>query len=156
MFVDSLIVFVIVAERILRPISLSESLDAEPPQLEDRGQEPHSLQRGLCIQPGPGEDRVQTLPQGRVGSARKTKWTLGQHFLCPLVALRDDTASSGSQSLGHKSSPGPSVTPPCVVQPWLCTQIPPTHRRSTPDLLHLDHQLESAGPRPSSVSSVWP
>lgn len=65
MFVDSLIVFVIVAERILRPISLSESLDMEPAQLEDRGQESQSLRWGLPIQPGPGKDRVQPLPPGK-------------------------------------------------------------------------------------------
>lgn len=40
MFVDSLIVFVIVAKRILRLISLSESPDMGPAQLQDRGQEP--------------------------------------------------------------------------------------------------------------------
>lgn len=40
MFVDSLVVFVILAERILRLISLSESLDTGPAQLEDREQEP--------------------------------------------------------------------------------------------------------------------
>lgn len=83
MFVDSLIVFVIVAERILRPISLSESLDAEPPQLEDRGQEPHSLQRGLRIQPGPGEDRVQTLPQGRGGELQENQVDSGSALPLP-------------------------------------------------------------------------
>lgn len=40
MFVDSLIVFVIVAKRILRLISLSESPDMGPAQLQVRGQEP--------------------------------------------------------------------------------------------------------------------
>lgn len=40
MFVDSLTVFVIVAKRILRLISLSESPDMGPAQLQDRGQEP--------------------------------------------------------------------------------------------------------------------
>lgn len=67
MFVDSLVVLVIVAERILRLISLSESLDAEPAQLEDRGQEPHSLQRGL--QPSLGQWRTESrlCLKGRAG-----------------------------------------------------------------------------------------
>lgn len=136
MFVDSLIVFVIVAERILRPISLSESLDTEPAQLEDRGQEPRSLQRGLPSQPGPGKDRVQPLPSGWGGWLQENQVDSGSALPLPsscwgFVALRDD--SSGSQGLGHKSSPGPSVSPPCVVQSWLCIKSPPTHTSSTPD-----------------------
>lgn len=147
--------FVIVAERMLRLVSLSESLESRSLPSWRTGGRSHTAFRGASAA-RLGQRRTESRPclKGGVGSSRKTKWTLGQNFLCPLVVLTDDTAGSGSQSLGHRSSPGPSVPAPCVVQPWRGTQIPPT--RSTPDLLHLDPQLESAGPRPSCVSSVWP
>lgn len=78
MFVDALIIFVIIAERSLRLISLSESLETGPAQLEDRGQEPGGLQWGLPIYPGP---EFILCPQGGLGGSRKIEWPLGQHFL---------------------------------------------------------------------------
>lgn len=67
MFVDSLIVFVIVAERILRPISPSESLDTEPAQLEDRGRS-HT-----AFSPGQARTEFSLCPQGGVAASRKIK-----------------------------------------------------------------------------------
>lgn len=88
MFVDSLVVFVIFAERILILISLSESLDTRPAQLEDKGQE---LRQWPAVGPphpawarrGQGS---ASAPQGGVGGSKKIAWPLHQHFLCPLPA----------------------------------------------------------------------
>ena len=81
MFVDALIIFVIIAERILRLISLSESLETKSARLE-------GVSRSLAVYSGASSSSLgqagtefSLCPQGGVGGSQKIKWPLGQHFL---------------------------------------------------------------------------
>lgn len=77
-FVDSLILFVIIAERILRLLSLSESQTGPPSWGEGARDWPSAA--------GPGWGRVRPLLPGRVGGSRKIKrlWVSTSFDLFPL------------------------------------------------------------------------
>lgn len=128
MFVDSVIVFVIVAERILRPISLSESLDREAAQLEDGGQEPHSLLRGLRIQPGPGKDRVQPLPLGLAGWLQGNQVDSGSAL--PLPSSCWVCGPEGRHCQFRLSEPGTQIQPWTLCHPSLCGPALAVHQNS--------------------------
>lgn len=81
MFVDALIIFVIIAERILRLISLSESLETKSAQLEGAGRSLAVCSGASSSSLGQARTEFSLCPQGRIGGSQKIKWPLGQHFL---------------------------------------------------------------------------
>lgn len=137
MFVDSLVVFVIFAERIRRLISVSESLDTGPAQLEDRGQEPPQWPAVGPPQPAwarRGQGSASAPRAGWVAPRRSHglwvstssaffllgPWTWGMTL--PALAPRP----------GTRIPPQPSVPPLCVVWPHpdCASRSPATHKHT--------------------------
>lgn len=136
MFVDSLVVFVIFAERILRPISLSESLDTGPAQLEDRGQEP---QRPAVGPSHPawarrGQSSVSVPRAGWVAPGKSNGPRVSTSFVLFLLGLWPwgSHCQFRPSGPGTPTQPQPSMPPPCVVQPHpdCASQSPPTHKHT--------------------------